>query len=136
MKSRASRRIHKLVRRADRKTKVPRIKYANPKQFIYVSERFNKTVTVPEGYKSDGASGPASDIYSQSWWVHDVLCDTGRWDDGTKCTNWQASKVLSDILKSEGRSIRSFTWLWTTFFFGGGAARENGMVHLKQKPSA
>lgn len=108
-----------------------RIKYANPKKINYWSKRYGKRVVVPEGYLSDGASGPASDIWSHAWWVHDVMCDTGKWHDGTRCTNWQASRVLSDILKSEGRWIRSKTWFVATFLFGGSAARKNGMVRLK-----
>lgn len=108
-------------------------KYNNPKEIIYLSPRYNKHVTVPEGYRSDGASGPASDIWSQAWWVHDVMCDGGKWDDGTRCTNWQASRVLSDILKSEGRWFRCRSWLVATFFFGGGAARKNGMFKLTTK---
>ena len=104
--------------------------YHNPKKFVYYSKRYQEFVTVPKGYKSDGATG-AIDISSKGWWVHDVLCDTGRFDSGKKCTNWQASKVLSDILKEEGRWFRKHTWLWATFLFGGGKARENGMVKLK-----
>ena len=109
-----------------------RIKYLNPKEIVYRSPRYGKTIIVPEDYPSDGASGPASDIWSQAWWVHDVMCDTGKWEDGSRCTNWQASRVLSDILESEGRWFRKRTWLWSTFLFGGGAARKNGMVRLKR----
>ena len=47
--------------------------------------------------------------------------------DGTLCTNWQASKILSDILKSEGRWFRSRSWFAATWLFGGGKARNNGM---------
>ena len=108
------------------------MKYENPKQIAYWSERYHKGIIVPEGYKSDGASGPASDIWSDAWWVHDVMCDHGVWSDGTKCTNWQASRVLSDILSDENRWIRSKTWLWATFLFGGGKARKNGMIKLKK----
>jgi hypothetical protein len=132
MRSIAATRIHRMVKRADRKTsRKSRKMYPCPKRIVYYSPRFKKTVTVPEGYLSDGASGPAADIYSKSWWVHDVMCDLGKWDDDTRCTNFEASKVLSDILKSEGRNIRSFTWFWATYLFGGGAARKNGMKRLK-----
>lgn len=100
--------------------------YYCPKEIVYESPRYKKTVTVPEGYPSDGATG-AIDIYSDSWWVHDVLCDRGTFDDGTPCTNWQASQVLQDILKKEGRWFRSKYWFWFTWLFGGGKARDNGM---------
>ncbi len=85
-----------------------------------------KSVTVPAGYPSDGATG-ARDIDSDGWWVHDKLCDTGKFDDGSACTNLQASMILYDILKSEGRWFRARSWLVTTWLFGGGKARDNGM---------
>ena len=102
------------------------MKYINPQQIDYHSKRYAKSVTVEKGYVSDGASG-AVDIWSTGWWVHDVLCDTGKFNDGTLCNNWQASMILSDILKSEGRWFRSRTWFIATWLFGGGKARANGM---------
>jgi hypothetical protein len=108
-----------------------KIKYKNPEKILYFSRRYGHYVLVPKGYKSDGASGPGIDIPSISWWVHDKLCDTGKWEDGTPCSNWQASKVLSDILRTEGRTFRKYTWLWSTFLFGGGKARDNGMFRVK-----
>jgi len=114
--------------------KKPKYKYLCPRKIVYHSPRYGQTVTVPKNYLSDGATG-ATDIWSASWWVHDVLCDTGQWDDGTNCTNWQASRVCSDILKSEGRWVRAYPWLICTFLFGGGQARKNGMVRLKRAPA-
>ena len=108
-----------------KKVEVP--KYINTETFRYFSPRYQKEVVVPAGYKSDGATG-AIDISSKGWWVHDVLCDTGEWEDGTPVSNWQASRVLSDILAEEGRYVRKYTWLWATWLFGGGKARENGMI--------
>lgn len=102
--------------------------YYNNAEFTYYSHRYNKAVTVPLNYKSDGASGPALDVCSKAWFSHDMLCETGLWDDGTKCTNWQASQVISDILKDDcGRWFRAHTWFWATFLFGGGKARDNGL---------
>ena len=94
----------------------------------YFSKRYQKHVKIyasDEPY--DGASG-AMDIDSFGWLFHDVLCREGVFSDGTSCTNWQASKVLSDILKSEGRWFRSRSWLVATWLFGGGKARDNGMI--------
>jgi len=107
-----------------------KIKYHSLKRIHYYSKRYGKWVTVPEGYPSDGATF-AEDIYSDSWWVHDKLCDTGFWDDGTRVTNWQASMVLRDILLEEGRWIRAHRWFLPTFLFGGGECRKNGMLKLK-----
>ncbi len=101
-------------------------KYRCPYKIEYFSERYRKWVTVPKDYLSDGATG-AFDIWSESWWVHDMLCDRGTWDDGTLVTNWQASQVLQDILVDEDRYIRSKYWFWATWLLGGGKARDNGM---------
>jgi len=106
------------------------VKYTNPAEIVYHSPRYGRTVTVPEGYESDGATGGV-DLWSSGWWVHDVLCDRGTWDDGTPCTNWQASSVIGDILRHEGRWFRARTWRWATFLCGGGKARENGLWKLK-----
>jgi hypothetical protein len=105
---------------------VSRKPYALPYELVYRSPRYGRTVTVPAGYRSDGATG-ALDIWSEGWWVHDRLCDRGTWDDGTPVTNWQASRVLSDILASEGRWARAFGWRWATWLFGGGKCRANGL---------
>lgn len=93
---------------------------------VYTSPRYGKTITVPAPYISDGATG-AMDILSMGWWVHDRLCDTGRWDDGTPLNNWQCSQVLQDILSSEGRWVRARYWFVSTLLFGGGKCRDNGL---------
>lgn len=93
-----------------------KIKYYNKDKFTYYSKRYKKNITVEEGYPSDGATG-AFDIDSKSWWVHDVLCDKKKFDDGTECTNWEASCILSDILWEEGRWLRSFGWKWSTYLW-------------------
>ena len=103
-----------------------KVKYTCPEEISYYSKRYNKTITVRKGYPSDGATG-AVDIDSTAWWVHDVLCDRGTFDDGSECSNWQASMVLRDILWNEGFWVRSITWRPTTWWFGGGEARKNGM---------
>ena len=77
--------------------------------------------------RSDGATG-ALDINSFSWLVHDKICYEGKFSDGSPCNNWQASQVLSDILKDEGKWFRSKTWFVATWLFGGGNARKNGMM--------
>jgi len=100
--------------------------YTNQEEFTYYSKRYNKYVTVEKGYESDGATG-ARDIDSKGWWVHDVLCEFGLFDDDTPCNNLQASRILSDILKKEGYWFRSRSWFVMTWLFGGGLARKNGM---------
>ena len=99
-------------------------KYYCPYTISYHSSRYGKDVTVPKEYPSDGATG-AVDVWSESWWVHDVLCDRGTWDDETPCKNWEASTVLSDSLRAEGRKFRAVYWRYFTFLFGGGKCRKN-----------
>lgn len=95
-------------------------------EISYTSPRYKKTVTVPAGRISDGATG-AMDITSRGWWIHDELCRNGKWDDGMPLTNWQCSQVLQDVLADEGRYWQSKRWFWATWLFGGGKARKNGM---------
>ena len=97
--------------------------------YSFYSERYNHWVTCHTGMVSDGATG-ALDINSFAWLIHDRLCDTGRWDDGTHLTNWQASSVCADVLSRDGFYIRAITWKYTTFAIGGGKARTNGMFML------
>lgn len=104
-----------------------KLSYVVKTELRYYSKRYDKWISCPEGMPSDGATG-ALDIDSYSWLFHDRLCDTGVFEDGTPCNNWQASQIISDILKSEGYWFRSKTWLWTTWALGGGKARDNGMV--------
>lgn len=104
-------------------------KYRLDKEIVYFSPRYGKTVTVPAGYVSDGATG-AMDIASRGWWLHDMLCDRGTWADGTPLSNWQCSTVLYDILREEGRTWQAVRWRYATLMFGGGKARENGMFKV------
>ena len=98
-------------------------KYTLCERIEYFSKRYEKWVIVPAGFRSDGASGPAVDIWSNAWWVHDRLCDCGHFADFSICTNWQASTILSDILWSEGRWFRAIYWWPATFLAGGGRCR-------------
>lgn len=110
-------------------------KYILLQDIAWYSKRYKKWVRCKAGMLSDGASG-AMDIESYSWWYHDQLCNTGVWDDGTPCTNWQASQVISRILYEEWkynplkqpfRGIRAILWRPATWLFGGGKCRDNGM---------
>jgi len=104
-------------------------KYQLHEDFTYTSPRYGKSVTVRAGIY-DGATG-ATDINSAGWWVHDQLCNTGMWDDGTRLSNWECSQVLQDILKAEGRWARARYWFWFTWAIGGGKARDNGMLSVE-----
>ena len=94
----------------------------------YYSPRYNRSITVPAGFYSDGATW-APDIDSDAWWFHDVLCRYGKWDDGTACSRWQASTVLYDIMRRDGFPWLAPWWWAATYLFGGGATRD-GKTYL------
>jgi hypothetical protein len=97
-----------------------------------ISSRFHKQVTVPKGYKSDGATN-AIDRDTDAWGFHDVLCDRGTWDDGTPVCNLDASLLLFDVLWRDGYRRIAFRWFFATFLFGGGKARKNGLWRVNVK---
>ena len=101
-------------------------RYLVKEEIRYFSPRYKKWVVCEVNDDSDGATY-ARDIKSFCWIIHDDLCRTGKFEDGSKCSNWQASKILSDVLKKEGRGFRSRSWLIATWLLGGGKARDNGM---------
>jgi len=102
-------------------------------QIRYYNPRYGKWIRVEPQFPSDGATGAVDisgplEVYdtkkhayilaSQAWIIHDKLKKTKKFVDGTKCTNFQASCILSDILKSEGRWIRARTWWVATYLWG------------------
>jgi len=95
-----------------------RRRYILDEPISYYSPRYKKTVFVPVGRTSDGATG-AMDIISAGWWVHDELCESGVFSDGSPVTNWQASNILHDILKAEGYWARAEYWRLATYCLGG-----------------
>ena len=97
----------------------------------YYSMRYGKRVVCNKGMRSDGATG-AFDIFSEAWWVHDQLCDSGVFADGTRCTTFQASMVLRDILLSEGHWFRAHSWFLPTLVLGGGKTRKNVSKHKRK----
>ena len=100
--------------------------YEVTNSYVYYSKRYNRSISIPVGFFSDGATS-APDIDTDAWIVHDHICRYAEWDDGTRIDNWTASTVLGDILWRDGFKGRSMTWWIATFLFGGGAARDNGM---------
>lgn len=109
-----------------RKVREGEIKYRSIGSYRYYSARYNRYLTIPHDYPSDGATS-APDIDTDAWWFHDRACERGRWDDGVPIDNWTASTILADILWEDGFKVRAVRWWWATYLFGGGKARENGM---------
>ena len=77
-----------------------------------------KTISWPKGYQSDGATY-APDLSWTAFFAHDRVCETGKWDDGTEVTNWEASTMYSDILKDKGFWFRQYHRKYLTRWFGG-----------------
>ncbi len=107
-----------------------KIGYTVTEEYTYYAKRYNRRLTIPKGFKSDGATG-VPDIDTDGWLIHDWICDVGLWDDGTKIDNWTASTVFGDILWRDGFKIYSVLWWIGTFAFGGGKARENGLMRVQ-----
>lgn len=128
------------------------MKYQLLEEYFYKSGMFNRSITIPEGRKSDGATGArdlgvamtglkgiwyrilarvfqtTSTKKTAAWFVHDELCLTGKWDDGTRISNFICSTVLSVILHNDGYNREAIWWWFATFFAGGGEARKNGLL--------
>ena len=91
--------------------------YVTTTALWYKSERYDKYIVCEKYFVSDGATG-AYDIKSYGWLFHDKVKKTKKFNDGTECTNLQASHVLSDILEDEGRWFREHSWFISTLIWG------------------
>ncbi len=94
------------------------IGYRVIKPYVYYSERYKKHVCLKTSDPIYDGATYAIDINSFGWPIHDVLKRDKCFSDGTKCSNFKASMVLRDILRSEGRKVRSKGWFLSTFIFG------------------
>ena len=123
---------HQYIRYQNAPRNTNGIKYLLLDRINYFSKRYSKWITCEQGMPSDGATGAKDLRNSRGFWIHDKLTRRGTFDDGSPCTAWQASRILSDILKTEGRWFRSRSWLGATFLFGGWKLKRlNGWVRLK-----
>jgi len=65
----------------------------------YIYKNGNITVTVPESFLTDGATGGPD--YGCSWIFHDWLYATHKFDNDVECTRREADEVMSIILDNE-----------------------------------
>lgn len=131
------------------------MRYQRLTELVYYSDMFNRSITIPAGRKSDGATGARDlgvketgwrglwargvqyvlksygSVETEAWWVHDELCNTGCWDDKTRISNFICSTVLAVILYKDGYRKESIYWWFATFLLGGGKARKNGLLWIK-----
>lgn len=104
-----------------------RYKYISDREIVYTCPRTRRTITVPIGMPSDGATFAWDIENTDSWWIHDRACDAGKWDgEGGPITALEAAQVLGTILWKEGRKIRAVYWGVGTFVFGCDKAKANG----------
>lgn len=95
-----------------------KMKYTEEAGFTYHSKRYDKFITIPPGYQSDGATY-APDLSRTAFFVHDRICQHGKFDDDTPVTNWQASAIYYDILGQKGFWFRKYHRRFFTFLGGG-----------------
>jgi hypothetical protein len=130
--------------------KAPDGGYILLEDYVYYSKRYNRYITLKKGMWSDGATGfvdlgaagflskvfawfrnrihhMSGNIKSPWFFVHDQICNTGLWDDGTKVDNWTASTVAGDLLWKAGYRWWSVAVWHATYLLGGGEAKKNGM---------
>ncbi len=105
--------------------------YETIRRYRYYSPRYNRHITIPARFYSDGATRARDLENTDAWVVHDHICRYAVWDDGTPIDNWTASTVLADLLWRDGYRMESIWWWWGTYLFGGGAARKNGMRRVR-----
>jgi len=84
--------------------------HTNKEPLSFYSERFKKWVTVPAGFKCNGAT--CAPDFGLGWLFHDWLFHHGQFDDGTPVTWSQANKIMIDIMHAEGwpRWVRRVYW--------------------------
>jgi len=78
--------------------------YEVTEQYVYYSKRYNRSIKIPVGFYSDGATD-APDIDTDAWIVHDHICRYAEWHDGTPIDNWTASSVLGDWVIFSGGMV-------------------------------
>lgn len=64
-----------------------------------------KTLTVPRGFVSDGAT--MAPDWGWAWIFHDFLYKYKRFDDGTDCSRKEADDIFAAISKQDGHFIFS-----------------------------
>lgn len=69
-----------------------------------------RSVTVPEGFLSDGASSPVATNAGYAWIIHDWCYAKHEWDDGRHMTRVEADKLMRLILRHETRWLDAFCW--------------------------
>ena len=75
---------------------------------VVTAEASTKTVTVPIGFLSNGASGFPD--WGYAWIYHDWLYAVHKYDDGTPCMRHEADWIAYELLWYEGRIFSRIAW--------------------------
>jgi len=102
--------------------------YEVTKTYRYHSSRYDKHITIHDGFFTDGATMVPDPPNTDAWVIHDHICRYGVWDDGSKIDNWTASTIFYDVLIRDGYHGMASMGRIGTWLLGGGAARKNGML--------
>jgi hypothetical protein len=86
----------------------PAFCYVCTRETCFTCPRTGRTITVPRGFLSDGST--ASPDVGRSWFAHDMLYATHKWDDGSPCSRAEADRFMHDILREEG--LRTYGWFF------------------------
>ena len=83
--------------------------------YIFFSERYQKTTTAPKGFHCDGASG-VRDTKEKCYRIHDWNFFSAIWDDGSPMSFEQANNNYTDLLSEKShwfysRTRRTLHWL-------------------------
>jgi|GEM_PF-2350144 len=83
----------------------------------YYSKRYDKTMEIHPGEIYDGATW-FRDLNTFGWLYHDVLKRDECFADGSRCSNFQASMIIRDISREEGRNIVGDACFIGTLIYG------------------
>ena len=107
--------------------------YVADGEYTSYSKRYGKFLTIPDEFPSNGAD-VVKDLCPTGFFNHDFCCHHGKFDDGSRMYNLQASFIYYDILIAfKINRVIALGRLIMTFLFGGGQARKNGMFKLNNE---
>lgn len=82
----------------------------HPYEYMYEG----KSITVPEGFLTDGATGGPD--FGSSWVFHDYLYASHRYTTGGRCSRIEADQVMQNVLKKEREEGKLIPSTYATCF--------------------
>jgi hypothetical protein len=75
-------------------------RYVVLSECVYIDTRRKHKIVIPEGFLTDGCSGPIPD-YGRSWLFHDYLYASHCYEDNIPITRKEADNVMKVLLNYE-----------------------------------